>query len=239
MSNRAGDFDHLWKFNESSGQMVDTIGSKNSTTISGAPTYNGGSDGVSFDSVDDDAQWDEDNAPFVWTDDFTHWFQFKLTGSINGVARFFHVPDVAGKSMYLYWDDLNVTNKFRFSDGIATTITIDANREPDPTEKVSFGFSWVNATKTIKWVLKSDAESSPFDLSGTQVLTLVPAASGQKINSNQGGTVFTGLTGHNMATIDGEAASIVDIQDTIDAGFVADVVGGGRYSRRDLITKIY
>lgn len=209
--------------NESSGVMVDTIGSKDSDSPAGSPTYNPSAPRpfIRLDGAVDSFGFTSGNSPLDHSGDLTFHFLYSFPTDPDGVNT---IPIDGSSSPTTFqqlarWDDLNVTNKFRFAWGNVAggALDIDAGRLILADEIIANIISYDRTSNDFKYVIKSDHATTPLNLSGTVAIGTDPAVQSMFIGRNKAGSFFTEMDMYDMGNISGTAKSIADMQDTADA----------------------
>jgi len=204
-----------WPFNEASGAILDSIGSKDSAVPEGTPTYNGES--VTYDGVDQAHSWGSTVNPMDHAGDVTHYLKWRMIPDPDGAAV---TPIDGSESPTAFqqvagWDDFNKVNHFRPSFG-SNTIDIPAGRVLTNTEIITSMISYNRTTKIFSYVIKSDHPTTPFDLSGSFGIGTSPAVQSLHLGKNKAGTVFGNIEVYEMGADNGTAHSIADMQATVD-----------------------
>ena len=215
MTSILGSESHLYLFNESSGAILDKVGSADSTSIGGAPVYNGNS--VSVDGIDDFFGWSDANKPFDASADFTHYLKFKILEATSGVVIRLFGGEVDNTSPVGQWNDLTSSDLIQAlgrGQGNGGTVSLNIGKNPDSTEIFTYAYSYKVSTKTMTLAIQSD---DGVVANGSNVGTQAPIAQGFTLAKAFG--QFGNLEFFQMGTVNGTAHSLIDLQDTVNALF--------------------
>ena len=201
---------HRYDMDEASGQLIDKVGSKDSTTILGAATYNEPS--ISLDSIDDAFHFSTANNPFIMSGDFSGGIVAELQTIENTILA---TLDLAGNFFQLFAADSVDWLQLNMGTGPDANNLV-VGRDLALSEKFAWMFSFDFSTGELHCVAKSDHPTLPLDLSGT--ITVAPPSSvgGLYLGRNRTGTNYYEPTYHLMGSEIGTARSIADLQDTAD-----------------------
>ncbi len=239
---------HRYDFDETSGPLLDKVGSKDSEVPVGAPVYNGNN--ITLDGVDDYFKFLTANNPVDFSADFTFYICARATEIIDGNIFVFNDLDIAGEFVQFSWDDKathdSAENEMRvlIGDGAVHTtdyVRLDIGRPYTDTEIWVLSCSYVVSTKAMKFTILS---SEDIDMSGT----LTPAANapagtgGMFVGVNRATSLFTGMDIFEWGILNGTAKSIVDMQDTADEVLALTVTDtdqiGAIYPDNGILTRV-
>jgi len=216
MTSFLGTETHRYDFDESSGAILDKVGSADSTLTRGAPTYNGNS--VTYDGVDDGHRWSDANKPFDIGSDMSFYLKFKfLEEPIGSVLRVHGGGSSSAhdnSSPGAQWNDTSAENLVQILVPSTSPAKVEKNigRDPGVNEMFVLVWSYVVATKEIKGVIKSN---NLIDHSQTDTGLDSPVVRG--FDLAEAFDEFGNIEVFQFGTVNGTAHSIADLQDTADA----------------------
>lgn len=231
MTSRLGSESHRYDFDETSGQLLDKVGSKHSNSINGGLTRTGSS--YLLDGVNDYVAFTAANNPLgnVSTDDYSIYMLFRLlnaNGNLEGI-----IGGDSGRFPGWLWNDSSLTNTLA---GSANNIGTDnfnmGIAEPESDEYVAMCMS-VNASTNQLHVA---AETS----GGTKVNASLVHSGGSNEPTNRPfyigrySTIYGHMEAHQMGTY-ATAYALTDLQDTV-ADLIADLASSVD-SRRQFLTR--
>lgn len=219
MGSFLGSLTSNWPMDEASGHLIDSIGSFDSATILGAPTYNEPT--VTIDGVDDAFFWPfgVSSAQFIdVTQDFSLFLYWEVDNQYPGVQRLFFRPEnfnATRQGPLFAWLD-NTSQKVitaRSHNGAGTAqVNMTLPRLLNVGEQAVLIMSYEVSSKTVNAVFQTD---QGIDLNGSAVGTNpIGWTSGERYTLGWSNSVFTNMTLNRMGAVNGTYYSISDLQDT-------------------------
>jgi hypothetical protein len=163
---------NAFAFDEESGAILDPVGGRDSTSISGTLAYNGKT--VGTDGVTARVNWGSGagESPWIWSDaggvaGLIHVINQEESVGLNGLFKVISGVEAGASGPGMNWDDLNVTNSIRVSlYASLQTVTFALGREMNLGE--AFVWAWSrNNTGAFVMTLKSDDADDPIDMTIT------------------------------------------------------------------------
>jgi len=213
MTSILGTETHRYDFDESSGQVLDKVGSADSTTIRGTPLRTGFS--WILDGVADSPRWSLANKIFDISADMTFYVKLKLLETpIDTFLRLYGGISDDNKAPGAQWNDQIGTNLMQIlvPSSPPAKVDVDIGRDPGINEIFIMIWSYVVSSKGLKAVIKSD---NGIDHNGTATGSIDPTVQGFDLGESFG--EFGNIEVFQMGTVNGTAHSLEDLQDTATA----------------------
>jgi hypothetical protein len=219
MTDQTGNESHRYDFDESALPVLDKVGSNNSTSVGGTPTFNGNS--MSTDGVNDRVSWNAANQMWTTNTDYSGYMAFKYLDTPSADNEQFVGPSPNGLGTVLLWSGTPKELGYDANNTGATRAKAILPRLLTNTETIVVAFSRNNSTREIHIVVKS---SGGLNVTATVTETgTAPADLGQVVGANG---PLSGFTAVEVFQMGGFTAtySVADLQDTA-ASVLATVTG--------------
>jgi len=153
MTNRLGEEDHLYNFEQALGPLLDQVGSVDSDSVSAGVTRNGNS--WTFNGVSEIVEFLAANLPFSPLSDYSTYMTFKVlnaNGARDPIWGLSVDPGGSTKFPFASWDDATQVNQL-YANGNNSTSATNARvtiAEPAPSVLIALAMSVIASTDVVE-----------------------------------------------------------------------------------------
>lgn len=222
MSDFFSELTNRWDFDESSGLLLDKIGSRDSDSVDSAPNRTPQGTWI-LDGVDDGITFLDASSPYPAGATYTNFLAWRAKIDPDGAILLAQLEEGGAlpfKRGHGFQDNGGLqTNAFRILWGGFPSIDLTANvgRALLLDEWVVSAFSWNTTTNFFQQRVKTDGGGgTPIDLSASGTPGGDPLGQDLFLGRNRDGTVFYNIEYFQMGTINGSTKTNSELGDHID-----------------------